>query len=147
MQRFVGSGRPVWGTCAGMILLADSAGRPQPLVGGLNVIVARNHFGRQLESFEALLDVAGLEGGPFPAVFIRAPAIRRAGSGVEVLARLEGGEIVAVRQGQILATAFHPELTDDVRLHRLFLDMVDGGGRSPEHETGRGDVAAPRDPS
>jgi 5'-phosphate synthase pdxT subunit len=125
LRRLVADGRPVWGTCAGMILLAEDVGRQQPLVGGLDVTVSRNHFGRQTESFEVDLPIAGLAGAPFRAVFIRAPAITRAGPDVEVLARLEGGEIVAVRQGRLLATAFHPELTDDLRLHRLFVELAE----------------------
>jgi 5'-phosphate synthase pdxT subunit len=129
LRDFVATGRPVWGTCAGLILLARDAGRDQPLVGGLDVTVSRNHFGRQVDSFEADLDVAELGGGPFRAVFIRAPAILAAGPAVEVLARLESGEIVAVRQHHLLATAFHPELTDDLRWHALFLALLD----PPDH--------------
>jgi 5'-phosphate synthase pdxT subunit len=125
LRAFVASDRPVWGTCAGLILLAEDAGRAQPLIGGLDVAVARNAFGRQVESFETDLELTGLEGGPFRAVFIRAPAVERAGPGVEVLGRLEDGTIVAVRQGRLLGTAFHPELTDDPRLHALFLSLLD----------------------
>ncbi len=123
LRDFVASGKPVWGTCAGLILLARDAGRAQPLVGGLDVRVDRNAFGRQVASFETDLDVAGLAGGPFRAVFIRAPAVVEAGPGVDVLARLDDGPIVAVRQGAILGTAFHAELGDDLRVHRLFLGM------------------------
>ncbi len=125
LREFVASGKPVWGTCAGLILLARDAGHAQPLVGGLDVRVDRNAFGRQVDSFETDLDVAGLSGGPFRAVFIRAPAVVDTGPGVEVLARLDdGGPIVAVRQGAILGTAFHAELGDDLRVHRLFLGMA-----------------------
>jgi 5'-phosphate synthase pdxT subunit len=131
LRAFVRAGRPVWGTCAGMILLAEHAvGQKQggqPLIGGLDVTVNRNYFGRQNQSFEVLLAASALGAEPFRAVFIRAPAILAAGPGVEVLAEAPGhGEqvIVAVRQGPILATAFHPELTDDPRWHRLFLDVV-----------------------
>ncbi len=123
LRDFVASGKPVWGTCAGLILLARDAGHAQPLVGGLDVRVDRNAFGRQVASFETDLDVAGLAGGPFRAVFIRAPAVVEAGPGVDVLARLDDGPIVAVRQGAILGTAFHAELGDDLRVHRLFLGM------------------------
>jgi 5'-phosphate synthase pdxT subunit len=123
LRAFVASGRPVWGTCAGMILLAESAGREQPLLGGLDVVVERNHFGRQVDSFEADLHIAGLAGEPFHGVFIRAPAVASAGPSVAVLARLDDGTIVAVQQGSLLATAFHPELTGDDRLHRLFLAL------------------------
>jgi len=132
LRAWVHTGKPVWGTCAGMILLAEQAvGQKQggqPLIGGLNVTVNRNYFGRQNQSFEVLLDAPVLGSEPFRAVFIRAPAILEAGPTVQVLAAAPGhGEqvIVAVRQGPILATAFHPELTDDARWHRLFLDVVE----------------------
>lgn len=132
LRAWVRAGKPVWGTCAGMILLADHAvGQKQggqPLIGGLDVAVNRNYFGRQNQSFEVLLDAPVLGDAPFRAVFIRAPAILEAGPAVQVLAEAPGhGEqvIVAVRQGPILATAFHPELTDDARWHRLFLDVVE----------------------
>jgi 5'-phosphate synthase pdxT subunit len=121
LRAFVRSGRPVWGTCAGLILLAEDAGRDQPLVGGLDVRAERNAFGRQVDSFEIDLPIAALGAEPFRAVFIRAPSVATVGRGVEVLARLDDGTIVAVRQGSILATAFHPELTGDDRLHKLFL--------------------------
>ncbi len=117
------AGLPVWGTCAGLILLAEDIGRDQPLVGGLDVEVERNAFGRQVDSFETDLDIAGLPGGPFRAVFIRAPLVRSAGEEVEVLARLADGRIVAVRQGRLLGTSFHPELTDDLRLHAHFVEI------------------------
>lgn len=122
-ERLAG-GMPAWGTCAGLILLAREVGREQPLIGGLDVAVARNAFGRQVDSFEVDLDIAGLAGGPFRAVFIRAPVVSAAGPGVAVLARLNDGTIVAVRQGPLLGTSFHPELTGDPRLHALFVDMV-----------------------
>ncbi|MEO8084392.1 MAG: pyridoxal 5'-phosphate synthase glutaminase subunit PdxT [Ardenticatenales bacterium] len=142
LRRYVEHGGAVWGTCAGMILLARDAGHAQPLVGGLDVAVERNAFGPQVNSFETDLDIASLPGGPFRAVFIRAPAITSAGAGVQVLAALDDGRIVAVRQGRLLATAFHPELTGDDRLHRWFVELcrvrsVDGTavddapGRSP----------------
>lgn len=118
---------PVWGTCAGMILLANeiAEGRPegQPALGLMNITARRNAFGRQLDSFEADLDIDGLDGEPFRAVFIRAPLIDRVGEGVEALATLDDGRIVAARQGRLLATAFHPELTNDSRLHELFLEL------------------------
>jgi 5'-phosphate synthase pdxT subunit len=120
LRRFAAA-RPTWGTCAGLIFLARDAGRSQPLLGLMDVVVARNAFGRQVDSFEADLDVPALGEPPFPAVFIRAPLIKRVGPGVEVLARLDGGRIVAARQGHLLATAFHPELSSDDRFHRLFL--------------------------
>ncbi len=142
LQKAVAAGLPAYGSCAGMILLSDSVvdGRPdQPAIGGLDTVVRRNAFGRQVDSFEGSVDVRGVDGGPVPAVFIRAPWVESAGPDVEVLATLgtavrssttgEGpgeaaGRIVAVRQGPLLATAFHPELTGDARVHALFVDMV-----------------------
>lgn len=120
-------GMPIWGTCAGMILLATeiAEGRRegQPALGLMDITARRNAFGRQLDSFEAELDVPILGEQPFHAVFIRAPQIDRVGAGVEPLATLADGRIVAARQGRLLATAFHPELTDDARFHRLFLEL------------------------
>jgi 5'-phosphate synthase pdxT subunit len=124
IREFARSGRPVWGTCAGMILMAREVvdGIPgQPLLRVLNVTVRRNAFGRQAASFEADLEVPVLGEEPFHAVFIRAPVIEQVGEGVEILARLEDGKIVAVRQGNLLATSFHPELTKDDRFHRYFI--------------------------
>ena len=121
LRQFVSSGRPVWGTCAGLILLAAPAPDGGPAVGGLDVCVERNSFGRQVHSFEVDLDMPALGPPPFRAVFIRAPVIRAAGTSVEVLARLSDGSIVAVRSGRVLGTAFHPELTPDTRLHHFFL--------------------------
>ena len=121
----VDNGMPVFGTCAGMILLAgDVADSSIPSLKLLNVKVKRNAFGRQKDSFETTLDIPVLGDKPFPAVFIRAPLIELVNNGVDVLARLNTSAIVAVRQGNILASAFHPELTDDHRLHRYFLDIV-----------------------
>lgn len=118
---------PIWGTCAGMILLAKdiAEGRPegQPALGLMDITARRNAFGRQLDSFEADLNVAELGAEPFHAVFIRAPLIDKMGAGVEALAALDDGRIVAARQGRFLATAFHPELTNDPRFHKLFLEM------------------------
>ena len=132
LRDLAAGGLPMWGTCAGLILLARDAGRSQPLVGALDVTVQRNAFGRQLQSFETDLTVPALASpeSPFRAVFIRAPLITGVGSEVEVLARLDGvegrvGEIVAVRQGHLLATAFHPELTDDGRFHSYFLSFME----------------------
>jgi len=126
IREFARSGRPLWGTCAGMILMAKEIvdGAPgQPLLGLLDVAVRRNAFGRQVDSFEADLEILVLGEEPFHAVFIRAPTIERVGEGVEVLARLEDGGVVAVRQGNLLATAFHPELTEDDRFHRYFIGL------------------------
>ncbi|MEU1620342.1 pyridoxal 5'-phosphate synthase glutaminase subunit PdxT [Streptomyces sp. NPDC008238] len=123
----VRAGLPVYGTCAGMIMLADKIldGRDdQETFGGIDMIVRRNAFGRQNESFETAVEVEGVEGGPVEGVFIRAPWVESTGSGVATLARLEDGTIVAVRQGNLLATSFHPELTGDHRVHRYFVDMV-----------------------
>lgn len=117
--------KPVWGTCAGMILLAkDIGGFDQPLLGLMDIKVKRNAFGSQLDSFETDLDIPALGQKPFPAIFIRAPFIQEIGSGVQDLAHLKPDEIVAARQGNLLATAFHPELSGDPRFHQMFLDMV-----------------------
>ncbi|MDQ7028767.1 MAG: pyridoxal 5'-phosphate synthase glutaminase subunit PdxT [Ardenticatenia bacterium] len=133
IRRLIAAGHPVWGTCAGLIFLArDIGGYDQPLLGALNVVVERNAFGRQVDSFEidlpvpALADVSPPDEAqrPFRAVFIRAPVVKAVGPGVDVLARLPDGTVVAVRQDHILGTAFHPELTDDTRFHRYFLRMV-----------------------
>jgi 5'-phosphate synthase pdxT subunit len=126
LRAFGQSGRPLWGTCAGMVLMAKEAvdgAADQPLLGLLDVTVRRNAFGRQVDSFEVDLDVPALGKEPFHAVFIRAPLIERVGKGVETLTQLEDGTIVAVRQGNLLATAFHPELTEDDRFHRYFLSL------------------------
>lgn len=118
---------PVWGTCAGMILLAKQIAerRPagQPALGLMDITARRNAFGRQLDSFEADLNVNELGVEPFRAVFIRAPLIDQVSADVELIATLDDGRIVAARQGRMLATAFHPELTNDSRFHELFLDM------------------------
>ncbi|MFG2131355.1 pyridoxal 5'-phosphate synthase glutaminase subunit PdxT [Streptomyces sp. NPDC048751] len=129
----VRAGMPVYGTCAGMIMLADKILDPrsgQETVGGIDMIVRRNAFGRQNESFEAAVEVRGVEGAPVEGVFIRAPWVESVGAGAEVLAEHEG-HIVAVRQGNALATSFHPELTGDHRVHSLFVDMV-RANRGPE---------------
>jgi 5'-phosphate synthase pdxT subunit len=120
-------GMPVFGTCAGMILMARavSDSHPEPL-GLMNMTVKRNAFGRQRESFETELSIPVLGKKPFPGVFIRAPVIEYNDGSVEVLARLADGNGVAARQGRLLTSAFHPELTDDLRFHRYFLDIVAG---------------------
>ena len=135
----IAGGMPAYGSCAGMIMLADhieGGTVGQETLGGLDVVVRRNAFGRQVDSFESDLDVVGVEGGPVRAVFIRAPWVEKAGADVEVLASVpsvgsEGqdpgaaaGRAVAVRQGNVLATAFHPELTGDGRVHALFAEIV-----------------------
>jgi len=117
--------KATWGTCAGLIFLAKQIGSTeQPILGAMDIAVDRNAFGRQIDSFEIDLPIAGIAGAPFHAVFIRAPIVTAAAAGVDVLARLDDGRIVAVRQGHLLATAFHPELTDDLRLHRMFCAIV-----------------------
>ncbi|MFK4070072.1 pyridoxal 5'-phosphate synthase glutaminase subunit PdxT [Streptomyces sp. NPDC029674] len=128
----VRDGLPVYGSCAGMIMLADKILDPrsgQETVGGIDMIVRRNAFGRQNESFEAAVDVKGVEGAPVEGVFIRAPWVESIGAEVEVLAEHEG-HIVAVRQGNALATSFHPELTGDHRIHALFVEMARGNPRA-----------------
>jgi 5'-phosphate synthase pdxT subunit len=127
LRELIAGGLPVYGSCAGMIMLADRIAEPRPgqqTLGGLDVTVRRNAFGRQVDSFEEDLDFAGLVGGPVRAVFIRAPWVEEAGDGVEVLARA-AGKIVAVRQGPLLATSFHPEVTGDTRVHELFVTIVE----------------------
>jgi 5'-phosphate synthase pdxT subunit len=136
LREAVHGGLPAFGTCAGMIMLAEHIEGGvvgQETVGGLDVVVRRNAFGRQVDSFEADLDVTGFE-DKFHAVFIRAPWVEKVGQTVEVVARVAGvrggvrpeavGRIVAVRQGGLLATSFHPEITGDPRIHGLFVDMV-----------------------
>lgn len=123
LRSAVGNGLPVYGTCAGMILLAGAVTEgDQPLIGALDVVVKRNAFGRQNESFEVDLEVTGLD-EPFHAVFIRAPWIEKVGSEVEILSEVDEHPVM-VRQGTILATSFHPELTGDGRIHRIFLESI-----------------------
>lgn len=120
----VAEGMPVWGTCAGAIFLAkDVPSHPHPIAALMDIEVERNAFGRQLDSFEADLSVKGMAGGPYHAVFIRAPKITHLGKDVEPLATLPDGTVVAAREGNLLATSFHPELTRDDRFHRLFLSL------------------------
>jgi len=124
------AGKLLWGTCAGMIFMAKDVGCRQPLLSLIDVNVKRNAFGRQVDSFETLLDVPALatlgDAGarPFHAIFIRAPLIESVGAGVDVLAKLENGAIVAARQGRLLVTSFHPELSDDDRFHRYFVTLA-----------------------
>jgi 5'-phosphate synthase pdxT subunit len=120
------AGMPAFGTCAGLILLASEVldGRPdQPVLSAIDITVRRNAHGRQRESFEAPLELDGLAGGPFPGVFIRAPAIERVGDTVDVIARI-GDQAVAARSGAVLVCAFHPELSGDLRLHQYFLSSL-----------------------
>ena len=130
------AGKAMWGTCAGMIFMAKEIFQDQPLLGVMDIVVRRNAFGRQVDSFEAELTVPVLQNGtarPFPAVFIRAPMLVSADqeTGAEVIARLDDGSAVAARQGHWLATAFHPELSDDDRFHRYFLALVEGEQANP----------------
>jgi len=123
------SGRPLWGTCAGLIFMAKDVQRDQPLLGLMDVTVQRNAFGRQVDSFEANISIKGVDGDkPFHAIFIRAPLIEAVGEGVEVLARVEKDNqevIVAAQQGNLLVTSFHPELSNDDRFHRYFVKMAE----------------------
>lgn len=132
LRERIAAGMPAYGSCAGMILLADrilDGAAGQQTLGGLDVTVRRNAFGRQVASFEADVTVDGVDGGPVRAVFIRAPWVEEVGAGVEVLSSVAlptGGEaVVAVRQGNLLATSFHPEVTNDARVHALFVRMVE----------------------
>lgn len=127
LRAAIAHGLPVYGTCAGMILLAEQledAIAGQQTLGGLDVTVRRNAFGRQQESFETVLQVPALGEESMSATFIRAPEVLRVGPGVEVLARLKDGRIVAVQQGNLLATAFHPEVSGELRFHRLLLEKA-----------------------
>ncbi|MBE9512646.1 MAG: pyridoxal 5'-phosphate synthase glutaminase subunit PdxT [Chloroflexi bacterium] len=124
------NGLPIFGTCAGMILLAKEIldSKVEPL-GLMDIVVRRNAFGRQVDSFETELAIPVLGEKPFPGVFIRAPIIKQANSNVEILARLNNSTIVAARQGKLLAAAFHPELTSDLRFHKHFLNIVTEGSK------------------
>ena len=125
-------GLPVFGTCAGMILMAkDTSDSDAKLLDLMDISVRRNAFGRQRESFETRLAISSLGDEPFPGVFIRAPLIERVGDDVEVLSRLSDGTIVAARQKRLLVSSFHPELTGDLRFHRYFLNIV-SNGNSPK---------------
>lgn len=128
LQAF-GRTRAIWGTCAGAIFLSKDIRRPQPLLGLMDITVARNAFGRQVDSFETDLNIPALgevdpTGAPYHAVFIRAPLIEALRPPAEVVAQLEDGRIVAARQGRLLATSFHPELTNDDRFHKYFLKLA-----------------------
>jgi 5'-phosphate synthase pdxT subunit len=125
------AGTPIWGTCAGMILLATDVGAEQPILGLMDIVVSRNAFGRQVDSFETDITVPALDavstdverGRAFRAIFIRAPYIQSMRTGVKEIGRLPNGPVVAARQGNLLVTAFHPELGDDTRFHRYFLAL------------------------
>ena len=129
LRKLLAQGTPAWGTCAGMILLSretDNALAGQPLLASMDIRTRRNAFGAQRESFETMLDIPAIGPEPYHAVFIRGPVVEEAGEGVEVLARIPAPapNIVAVRQNRLLATAFHPEVTEDLRFHEYFLGMV-----------------------
>jgi pyridoxal 5'-phosphate synthase pdxT subunit len=134
LRRTIEAGTPVYGTCAGMILLARDIGTAaQPILGAMDIVVKRNAFGRQLDSFEQEIAVPELGAEPFHAIFIRAPAIERVGPRARELARLDDGTIVAAQQEYILATAFHPELSHDTRLHEHFVALcAERAGRRSE---------------
>jgi 5'-phosphate synthase pdxT subunit len=139
--REFGRRKPIWGTCAGAILLSRDAHREQPLLDLMNITVARNAFGPQIASFETNLYVPALSLvsaviRPFPAVFIRAPLIECVRGNARALATLPGGSIVAVQEGHLLATSFHPELTSDDRFHRFFLALVDAAAARPVRRFG-----------
>jgi len=134
LKDFAASGRPMWGICAGLIFMAyDVGGLEQPLLGLMDITIRRNAFGRQVDSFETDIEVpalrsmdgTGSDRPPVHAIFIRGPVIESVGEKVTVLARLNDGRIVAARQDNLLVTAFHPELTHDVRFHRYFLNMAE----------------------
>ena len=133
--RAFGATKAIWGTCAGAILLSKDAHRDQPLLGLMDITILRNAFGRQVDSFEIELEMPclsqnGSKAPPFHAVFIRAPIIETVSGDASVLARLTDGRIVAAQQGHLLATSFHPELTQDDRLHRYFLRMVENAQKT-----------------
>jgi 5'-phosphate synthase pdxT subunit len=131
LRDFVGAGKAVWGTCAGAILLAKSVDRlDRPGIEVMDIAVHRNAFGRQTDSFEADLDIDGIDGPPFRAIFIRAPLIESVSGSARAICTLPDGTIVAARQGNLLATSFHPEITQDDRVHRYFVSMI--GGRYGE---------------
>ncbi len=133
IQELIADGLAMYGSCAGMIMLADDVldgRRDRPSFGGLDISVRRNAFGRQVDSFETDVEMSGLRGSPFKGIFIRAPWVERVGATVDVVARVSDGDsvgkIVAVRQERLFATSFHPELTPDRRVHQYFLDIVKG---------------------
>ncbi|MBI5565203.1 MAG: pyridoxal 5'-phosphate synthase glutaminase subunit PdxT [Chloroflexi bacterium] len=134
LREMARAGKAMWGTCAGLIFMAKDVGRDQPLLGLMDVTVERNAFGRQVDSFEATLSIRGVDGDqPFHAIFIRAPLIEAVGQGVEAIAWAEKDHrdvIVAARQGNLLVTSFHPEISSDDRFHRYFLKMAKAGLRT-----------------
>ena len=131
IQHMASQGRAIWGTCAGMIMLANEITEQDPVpLGLMDIGVRRNAFGRQVDSFEQPLQIAPMSPDPFNCIFIRAPVVIRVGSSVDVLARLDDGQPVAVQQDNLLATAFHPELTRDTRVHQYFIDIAQQKSRA-----------------
>jgi 5'-phosphate synthase pdxT subunit len=130
LKKLASADFPILGTCAGMVCLAREVADNSypPGLAAMDMLVRRNAFGRQVDSFEAKLAFPALGDRPYPAVFIRAPIVESTAPSVRVLARLDDGSIVAARQGKLLATAFHPELSADLRLHRYFLKIIAGAG-------------------
>lgn len=146
LRQFAQQGKAVWGTCAGLIFLAKDIGRDQPTLGLMDIKVKRNAFGRQVDSFTTDLNLPVINDGPFPGVFIRAPIIENIGTDVQTLCQLEDGTIVAARQANLLATSFHPELTQDTRVHAYFLSMADHHSDSKVQQTTSGDVNGTNSP-
>ena len=131
IQQMAADGHAVWGTCAGMIMLSQEITENDPIpLGIMDIGVQRNAFGRQVDSFEQRLDISALGTEPFHAIFIRAPVIVRVGEDVEILSALDDERPVAVQQGNLMATSFHPELTNDYRFHSHFLNLANGNGKS-----------------
>jgi len=131
IQKMATEGHAIWGTCAGMIMIAEEITENDPVpLGIMDIGVQRNAFGRQVDSFEQHLNISALGSDPFHAIFIRAPVIIRVGDDVEVLCALDDDRPVAVQQGNLMATSFHPELTNDYRFHSYFLELVNGNGSS-----------------
>ena len=125
IQRLASNGLAIWGTCAGMIVVAKTLSDKKPVpLGLMDIAVSRNAFGRQIDSFETTVSVTGIKGEPIHAVFIRAPQILNTGPNVDILSTLENGTPVTVRENKILATSFHPELTEDTRMHELFVSIA-----------------------
>ena len=125
IQRLASNGLAIWGTCAGMIVVAKTLSDKKPVpLGLMDITVSRNAFGRQIDSFETTVSVTGIKGEPIHAVFIRAPQILNTGPNVDILSTLENGNPVTVRENKILATSFHPELTEDTRMHELFVSIA-----------------------
>ena len=125
IQRLASNGLAIWGTCAGMIVVAKTLSDKKPVpLGLMDIAVSRNAFGRQIDSFETTVSVTGIKGEPIHAVFIRAPQILNTGPNVDILSTLENGTPVTVRENKILATSFHPELTEDTRMHELFISIA-----------------------